>query len=182
MRLLERRNLNSWELANIQSNHLIAQLYFCLYTTSTHNMIAVQSINHGGRKSARNVLHCYALIWSNGWHIIDYRGSVHTLSFSRMQQTVPELEGATVVILYSMKAFSRIVFDSSTALSEPNEATKEHSIINRAYGAFMGVGHPNQHLPPWCRPEGNWKERIRAWLEAELLQLPIQMTVPAHHP
>ena len=110
-------------------------------------MIAVQNINHSGRKSASNVLHCYALIWSNGWHIIDYRGSVHTLSFSRMQQTVPELEGATVVKLYSMQSFARNVHPTSTALSEQNEETKQDSIINRAYGAFLNAGHPDQSFP-----------------------------------
>ena len=64
-----------------------------------------------------------------------------------MQQTVPELEGATVVLLYSMRAFSRHVHPTSTEMSEANEETKQFSIINRAYGAFLNAGLPGETFP-----------------------------------
>ena len=90
---------SGWETVSVQTSHVRAQLYFCGVTCSTRNILAVHSVLFN---TERTVLHCYALLWSNGWHIIHGDGKTTSLSFSLQQQTIPELVGATIIQLFSL--------------------------------------------------------------------------------
>ena len=90
---------SGWETVSVQTSHVRAQLYFCGVTCSTRNILAVHSVLFN---TERTVLHCYALLWSNGWHIIHGDGTTTSLSFSLQQQTIPELVGATIIQLFSL--------------------------------------------------------------------------------
>ena len=109
LRLVDQQQLSSVEIAHIQSCHLAAQLYFCLFSKSTHLMLAVHSIHHAGAKKDRHVLHCYALIWQRGWVIYDEDGTATRLSFSRAQQSIAALEGATMIKIYNLVAYSSVL-------------------------------------------------------------------------
>ena len=104
-------SLGIWECIHVQSSHLRALLSFVDHSTTTHLLMAVSSVVDGGLKKKRNVLHCYALIWSRTWNIVHIDGTVNPISFSRHHQPLPELQGATVVQLFCLTASATTRFD-----------------------------------------------------------------------
>ena len=55
--------LSSMETVHVQSSHLRALLFFCVTSETSHLLMGVHRVIDGGGKRARNVLHCYALVW-----------------------------------------------------------------------------------------------------------------------
>ena len=96
--------MSPWETVNAQSSHLRTVLQLCADSKTTHLIMAVSSVLDGGSKRARDVCHCYALVWADRWHIINIDGTVNVISFYRHSQPIPEILGATVIRLYNFTA------------------------------------------------------------------------------
>ena len=177
------RQLSAWEVVATQASHVKAQLYFCRASRTTHLVLAVHSVLHRdgtGVKIPRNVLHCYALVWSKGWHIISGNGKTTSLSFSRHRQTIPELMGATVVQLFCLVA--RASAKPSNNRHEPGNKYENNSIhflpgwssINDLYGGSLKYASVGVDVSPSWHTPSALSDKLTKWMESRLLDEVVQ--------
>ena len=96
------KSLNPLETAAVQTSHYRAQLLFSSYCESTRLLLAVRIADSKANKS---VMYCYALIYKQDWHIIDYDGAITKLCSSRLHQTLPQLAGAIQIRVFALSIF-----------------------------------------------------------------------------
>ena len=121
------------EVARIQSSHLRAQLYFCLASRTAHHVLAVHTYHDALQGIPRNVLTCYALVWDDGWNIINANGSCTHLSFSAVHQRIECLEGATSITMYHFQAVAKTRRTRPGHVDAPPENPIASSILARTY-------------------------------------------------
>ena len=158
----------------VQSSHLRAQLFFCGVSKTTHMILAVHSVLHKGyKKMKRNVLHCYPLIWVEGWHIIDGKGQVKSFSFSRQHQTMRELLGATCIQLFFLVAQAANPPKHNAPASETDDKKTKafDSCINNLYGSSVRMDlDPTAHRALTWWSSSNLDLPLKEWCTERLNQ------------